>query len=857
MPVFLNRSPGVQFVPFWDSQQQHCDSDLFSFERLYHASKLGIAADVREILRQWYLYEKVYDLNLRWKDGSTVLLISVQRGHIAVIRDLLATYPTAGDEAQDSTVYEAFVAAMANTLRRSFAAEVEGAESTTEAARRIEEDAADGNVIAVDLNLSWVGDDTTEYFGHTALTIASEDGREDIVCLLLEAEADVTIATRDGRNALSFAAQNMHVALVHELVERLVAAAGDINEVDAYGRTALHVAVQHGHLSVVEALLTHSVDVNPSTAPHPSPLFLAIHHRKTAIATTLLTASASPYDSACCGGDLHAFELCVLSGCEAMLDELRAAMGGASQPPNQKVAARSPSFRPSRASPRRSKGEKPAREVLLTFCATFAAEHNWEGVLALSKKVLRGDSSANGTVEAMEWIVRAYCALNQVASAHRACASWEATPDWLQQRVYALSPFLYVYHRGLRVKMNSTNSYALITTEDIAPNTPILSEAAAVPFCNHNVGEPEWVVEFASELARAPVAGERWRSWGCSESTGCEVDVHNCVRRLEDLHPRTLDAIPSESVGMMNEVKEIVHEFDFDFVVPPMSSPNIGTEPGTNSEEQSTTQAKMQQLARESLLLFLARVLLNAHDDGVHLSEAFMNHSCAPNCEVRGKYHAQIVSTRHIQAGDELCISYFKRHLLLESEEERIPTFQYTWGCPCGCHRCIAETQFREAQGERGKCATDVAHLGIGTTSSADTTEPVPLHGKNIDSENNPASASCNDVEHQHLSPWQQMYAKLPLEREAERWLLQRRLHTGDEYAEQDNRAPGLLVELLELEDLMAARVFGPYASKNAPLRDTILQVAEVCMERSEGLPRALREKVRQVRRIQRLAWRW
>jgi len=87
---------------------------------------------------------------------------------------------------------------------------------------------------------------------------------------------------------------------------------------------------------------------------------------------------------------------------------------------------------------------------------------------------------------------------------------------------------------------------------------------------------------------------------------------------------------------------------------------------------------------------------LCAHDDGLHHFSVFYNHSCEPNCEVRGKHNMEIFANRDIEAGEELCISYFG------NEDPRAPSLDWPaqlrtvamrkgWGVECGCTRCRRE----------------------------------------------------------------------------------------------------------------------------------------------------------------------
>jgi hypothetical protein len=88
----------------------------------------------------------------------------------------------------------------------------------------------------------------------------------------------------------------------------------------------------------------------------------------------------------------------------------------------------------------------------------------------------------------------------------------------------------------------------------------------------------------------------------------------------------------------------------------------------------------------------LGRVSVNAHDDGVHLSECFVNHSCVPNCENRGACHVRLYTTRDVNVGEELTIPYMANLInVFGSQPQRQEVFEDSWGTKCTCTRCTAE----------------------------------------------------------------------------------------------------------------------------------------------------------------------
>jgi Ankyrin repeats (3 copies) len=93
-----------------------------------------------------------------------------------------------------------------------------------------------------------------DYYNRTALSLASQQGHEAVVKLLLDSRADIDIDSKDryDRTALSLAAQQGHEAMVKLLLDSK--ADIDIDSKDDEGRTALSWAAQQGHEAVVKLL---------------------------------------------------------------------------------------------------------------------------------------------------------------------------------------------------------------------------------------------------------------------------------------------------------------------------------------------------------------------------------------------------------------------------------------------------------------------------------------------------------------------------------------------------------------------------------------------------------------------------
>jgi ankyrin repeat protein len=93
--------------------------------------------------------------------------------------------------------------------------------------------------------------------GHGALTQAVENGHFDIVRLLIDKGADVTIRT-DAANTLLMLAV---LAKKPDIVELLLAQASDVNAQDDVGDTALMLAASSGQNNVVEMLIKAGADL--------------------------------------------------------------------------------------------------------------------------------------------------------------------------------------------------------------------------------------------------------------------------------------------------------------------------------------------------------------------------------------------------------------------------------------------------------------------------------------------------------------------------------------------------------------------------------------------------------------------
>ncbi|HWY30159.1 MAG TPA: ankyrin repeat domain-containing protein, partial [Candidatus Acidoferrum sp.] len=107
---------------------------------------------------------------------------------------------------------------------------------------------------------------------------------------LLDNQANVNVAERDGETALTTAAAGGHRAIVELLLSR--GAEVDVKGMDGY--TALHQAAKFGFQAVIETLLANHADVNAPDLNGATPLFLAAAKGKLKNVQLLLDAGANP-----------------------------------------------------------------------------------------------------------------------------------------------------------------------------------------------------------------------------------------------------------------------------------------------------------------------------------------------------------------------------------------------------------------------------------------------------------------------------------------------------------------------------------------------------------------------------------
>lgn len=136
-------------------------------------------------------------------------------------------------------------------------------------------------------------------YGKTALHIATLEGHESIVRLLLERGAKVNYKDYEGRTALIWAARS--APLGEELVDvfqLLLAKGADLGACDAaYGATVLHWAASKGRVETVKLLLDNGANVSARTLHQEGAIDWASKDGNVEVVRVLMDKMRSEVDS--------------------------------------------------------------------------------------------------------------------------------------------------------------------------------------------------------------------------------------------------------------------------------------------------------------------------------------------------------------------------------------------------------------------------------------------------------------------------------------------------------------------------------------------------------------------------------
>jgi len=116
----------------------------------------------------------------------------------------------------------------------------------------------------------YVGANTCNEYGETALDVAARIGNAEAARLLLDVGADPTATNKHGETPLHTAVYDRHA----DVVELFLSRGADPNARNAYGETPLHVAALVGDVVIAKLLIKSGADINARDSRGRTPL----HH---------------------------------------------------------------------------------------------------------------------------------------------------------------------------------------------------------------------------------------------------------------------------------------------------------------------------------------------------------------------------------------------------------------------------------------------------------------------------------------------------------------------------------------------------------------------------------------------------
>jgi uncharacterized protein len=168
---------------------------------------------------------------------------------------------------------------------------VHGTALAQKASPPLVEAAARGSVQGVrDLIAAGAGLNQSDENGITALIISAYAGNVEIVRLLLAVKADPDAANNDGETALHTSAAHANSA---EIVPLLIAAGGNIEKADKWGRTPLLVQALMGRIGGIKALLAAGARIDARDEQQATAIHLAASNGHVSVLELLSANGAS------------------------------------------------------------------------------------------------------------------------------------------------------------------------------------------------------------------------------------------------------------------------------------------------------------------------------------------------------------------------------------------------------------------------------------------------------------------------------------------------------------------------------------------------------------------------------------
>ena len=217
-----------------------------SVTKVYQAARDG-SSDLTDLLERLKTEQRKTALETKTKDGSqitTPLIIAARNGHLNSVKILLRY----GADIEDRGTIK-----IENDVLKGCAP--------------LWAAAAAGHLNVVKLLIEQNADvDVRTSTGGTPLKAAAYDGYLDIVRCLVESGADVNACNHGDESSLMVACSFGHLSVVTYLINKgafMDLQCNDLNNQNN-GKTALHFAVQIGHLEIVSQLLAHGASQLPN-----------------------------------------------------------------------------------------------------------------------------------------------------------------------------------------------------------------------------------------------------------------------------------------------------------------------------------------------------------------------------------------------------------------------------------------------------------------------------------------------------------------------------------------------------------------------------------------------------------------
>jgi ankyrin repeat protein/preprotein translocase subunit SecA len=258
------------------------------------------AAELGEIYLVKYLIEKGAKLEIQDNENKTALTLAKEAGHTEIVKYLLEK--GANIEKKKSAIYKSFLFSLKKKSNRTPLTEASryrhiDPEYLLKKMANIEAKCNEGRTAlmlasekgrleVVKLLLVEKGLDMEEKdkYGQTALLMASEEGHLEVVKHLLEQRANIEAKDNEGRTALMLASEKGRLELVKLLLEKWL----DIEDKDKYGQTALLLASEKGRLEVVKYLLEEGANTEAKDNEGRTALMLASERGRLEIVKLLL-----------------------------------------------------------------------------------------------------------------------------------------------------------------------------------------------------------------------------------------------------------------------------------------------------------------------------------------------------------------------------------------------------------------------------------------------------------------------------------------------------------------------------------------------------------------------------------------